>query len=158
MPTTTRITRRELLKTAPAALTLPLWARHSTGAEDEVRPKRVAAIVTEYRHNSHADVILTKILEGWEHDGGPGPKLELAGAYFDQFPDADMARSMCTKHNVPIFDSIESAITLGTDDIAVDGVICIGEHGDYPWNEKGQHLYPRYRFFTENADTFEKHG
>ncbi|MBX3437674.1 MAG: hypothetical protein KF861_09300, partial [Planctomycetaceae bacterium] len=131
------------------------FAAESKGA---VTPKRVAAVVTEYRHNSHADVILTKIMEGWKHDGGPGPKLELAGAYFDQFPDADMAREMCGKHNVPIFDTIEKAITLGGDDIAVDGVISIGEHGKYPYNEKRQHLYPRLRFFNEIADCFEKHG
>lgn len=152
------VTRREALKASCAALTAPLWTQVAGGAEGNIPRKRVAAVVTEYRHNSHADVILTKILEGWKHDGGPGPQLELAGAYFDQFPEADMARDMCGKHNVPIFDTIEKAITLGGDDIAVDGVISIGEHGDYPWNEKGQHLYPRYRFFTEIADTFEKFG
>ncbi len=27
------------------------------------------AVVTVYGHNSHADVLLTKILEGWHHDG-----------------------------------------------------------------------------------------
>src|SRR5687767_14894044 len=33
----------------------------------------VAGIVTEYRENSHADVILGKILEGFAQDGGAGP-------------------------------------------------------------------------------------
>ena len=151
-------TRRELLKTLPVGLLLPSLGRLSAAAEEDIAPKRVAAIVTHYTHNSHADVILTKILEGWKHDGGPGPKLELVSMYLDQFPDGDMARPMSEKHDVPIFDTIADAITLGGDGIAVDGVLSIGEHGNYPHNEKGQHLYPRLRFFTEIADTFEQHG
>ena len=40
-------------------------------------PKKVAAIVTEYRKWSHADVIVGKILEGYHHDGKDGPTCEL---------------------------------------------------------------------------------
>ncbi len=120
--------------------------------------KPVAACITIYQPNSHADVILTKILEGWKHDGGPGPALKLAGLYVDQFPKNDLARKMAEKHGVPIFDTIRDAITLGTKNIQVDGVLSIAEHGEYPWNEKGQHLYPRRRFLTEIADTFEACG
>jgi hypothetical protein len=113
--------------------------------------------VTVYRKGSHADVLVGKILEGWEQDGGPGPRLRLASMYVDQFPQDDMARSMSGKYNVPIAKSIEEAITLGRDEVAVDGVLSIGEHGDYPRNPKGQHLYPRRRFFEAIANTFEKH-
>ena len=153
------LSRRSLLKTLPAGLILPSLGGAASAADDQtIKTKRVAAVVTHYTHNSHADVILTKILEGWKHDGGPGPKLELVSMYLDQFPDGDMARPMSKKHGVPIFDTIPDAITLGTESIPVDGVISIGEHGDYPWNEKGQHLYPRYRFFSQIADTFEQYG
>lgn len=147
--------------TTVAAATLPLpsgklWADAPGGKP--VEPRTVAAVITEYRHNSHADVLLTKILEGWKHDGGPGPALKLVSLYADQFPAQDMARSMSKKHGFPIHDTIEKAITLGGNRVAVDGVISIGEHGDYPWNKLEQHLYPRRRFFEAITNTFEKYG
>ena len=37
----------------------------------------MATAVTVYRHNSHADVILSKILTGWKQNGGPGPAFTL---------------------------------------------------------------------------------
>jgi hypothetical protein len=40
-------------------------------------PKRVAALVTEYRRWSHADVIVGKILEGYGHDGKEFPGMRL---------------------------------------------------------------------------------
>ena len=121
-----------------------------------VAPKSVAAVVTHYIPGSHADVLVGKILEGWKYDGGPRPALKLAALYVDQFHDKDVARSMCKKHKVPIFDTIAKALTLGGDSLAVDGVISIGEHGEYPWNDLKQHLYPRRRFFSEIADIMEK--
>jgi hypothetical protein len=36
----------------------------------------------------------------------------------------------------------------------VDGVVIVGEHGDYPRNAKGQTEYPRYRFFQEVVQVF----
>jgi hypothetical protein len=37
-------------------------------------------------------------------------------------------------------------------------VVIIGEHGDYPRNEKGQTLYPRYKWFKEIVNVFEDSG
>src|SRR5207245_8489001 len=116
--------------------------------------KRVAAIVTEYRLHSHADVIVGKILEGFNHDGGPGPDMKLASMYVDQFPDSDMSRDLAKKHSFKIYDTIDGALRLGGKQLGVDGVLCIGEHGKYPRNEKGQMLYPRRRLFEAVTDTF----
>jgi hypothetical protein len=118
----------------------------------------VAAVITKYDRGLHADVLITRILEGWKCDGGPGPALALKAMYLDQSAEGDLGRRMAAKHGVPIVPTIEEAITLGTGRVAVDGVLSIGEHGNYPWNEKGQHLYPRRRFFEAIARTFERCG
>ncbi|WP_417389645.1 hypothetical protein [Gimesia sp.] len=120
--------------------------------------KSLAAVVSIYEPKTHADVLIGKILEGWKQDGATGPALKLSSLYVDQFTDLDLSRKMAAKYNVPIFDSIEKAVTVGTDRISIDGVISIGEHGDYPLNAKGQQLYPRRRFFKEITDTFQKYN
>ncbi len=155
-----QVTRRQVLRSMGAA-TLAALMPGCTAREYRSAPggpkKRVAAVITEYQKIVHADVIVGKILEGWRQDGGPGPQLEIASMYVDQFPPTDISRSLGAKHNVPIFDTIEGAVTVGTKGIPVDGVLSIGEHGEYPFNEKGQHLYPRRRFFSEIVETFRKY-
>ena len=118
--------------------------------------KSVAGIVTVYHKNSHADVLIGKILDGWKQDGGVGPALRLAALYVEQFPADELSRALSEKHGFPICRTIDETLTLGGKQVAVDGVISIGEHGDYPWNEKEQHLYPRRRFFKEITDVFER--
>lgn len=120
-------------------------------------PKRVAAIITEYRRHSHADLIVGKILEGYHHDRQSFPNLRLVSMFVDQFPERDTSRALAKQHNVPIYDTIEAAVTLGRREIAVDGVLCIGEHGQYPRNARGQIQYPRRRFFQAVTDAFAKH-
>lgn len=118
--------------------------------------KKVAALVTEYRKWSHADVIVGKILDGPNYDGKNLPELRVVSMFVDQFPKVDMARDLAKKHGFQIRDSIEEALLLGGESLAVDGVLSIGEHGDYPDNDKGQKLYPRRRFFEETCKVFEK--
>jgi hypothetical protein len=66
----------------------------------------------------------------------------------DQFAENDLSRKIAAEHGVPIYGSIVKALTLGGRDLAVDGVLLIGEHGDYAWNEREQQLYPR-KYFME---------
>ena len=119
-------------------------------------PKRVAAIVTEYRKWSHADVILRNLLDGYPD--GTKPDLQLVSLYIDQVPKTDMSRDLAKEYGFRITDTIADALLLGGKTLAVDGVLSIGEHGQYPDNEKGQKLYPRRRFFEEICKVFEQTG
>ena len=57
-----------------------------------------------------------------------------------------------------MYPTIAEALRCGGSKLAVDGVLIIGEHGDYPRNEKGQILYPRYEFFRQAVEVFETDG
>ena len=120
---------------------------------------RVAAIVTEYRPRSHADVLVTKLLEGYTLFWTPvRPRVEVVSLYTDQVTENDISREIAGRHGVPIYPTIREALTCGGSDVAVDGVVLVGEHGTYPHNEKGQRLYPRRRFFEETAAVFRETG
>lgn len=117
--------------------------------------KKIATVITEYRHNSHADVIVGRLLNGYEYEGERRqPRVQVISMYTDQVPANDMSRAMAAKHNVPIVKTVREAVAME----GVEGVVLIGEHGNYPNNEKGQKLYPRYELFKQVADTFRETG
>ena len=149
------LTRRSFLLSAStmAAMTaLPVRAA-------ERARKKIALIGTEVRRLSHAQHFVDRFLLGYAWNGGwRRPEVDLVSLYIDQFPQGDLARATAQRHGVPIHRSIAEALTLGTAKLAVDGVVIIGEHGDYPRNERGQKLYPRYKFFKEVMAVFESSG
>ncbi len=127
---------------------------------------RLAVITTVYRTNSHSDVMVSRWLEplptdrafGWPSEGNNAPRTEIASLYIAQFPDIDTGRAIAHKHGVPIFETVRDALTLGGDSLAVDGVLLIGEHGDYPHNELFQLMYPRRELFDEIVAVFAESG
>lgn len=149
-------TRRRFLQTSFGIGGLALWHPYSFGGDDKPREKiPVAAVVTEYRKNSHADVIVGKVLEGWEQDGGPGPDLKLASLFVDLHPDGDLSEPLAKKHGFLLAKTIEEALTLGTGSLAVGGVLVIAEHGKYPVvPETQQVMYPKRRFFDDVIKVF----
>jgi len=139
--------RRKFLITAA----LPLAAA--------AEPKRIAAIITEYRSGSHADVVIGKYLEGYRQDEkAPYPRSKIVSMFTEQVPKGDMSRERAKKFGVPVFRTVAEALTLGGDKLAVDGVILIGEHGAYPVNDKEQTLYPRFEMFLKITDVFRQSG
>lgn len=144
-----RTTRRQLLLGLGGALVAP----------SQTEKPRVAAIVTEFRHRSHADVICTRILDGYYPNGiRREPRTRIVSMYTDQVPPDDMSRGFAHRNRYKIFPTIEEALTMGGDRLAVDAVLLIGEHGDYPTNDRGQKLYPRHRLLAEIVKVFRKTG
>lgn len=152
--------RRRFLRTSIGSIGLTLGnvsLSRALVADDKPREKLpIAGVITVYHHNSHADVIVGKVLEGWLQDGGLGPDLKLMSLYVDQVGDGDLSVPLSKKHGFRIAKTIREALTMGTDSLAVAGVLSIGEHGSYPSVPlTEQIMFPRRRFFDEIVATFK---
>ena len=123
------------------------------------RPK-LAGITTVYRKHSHTQHIIDRYLEGYGWNGTHHhPEMDLISLYVDQVPADDLSRDREKRFpSMKIYPTIAEALTMGTGKLAVDGVVVVGEHGDYPKTPKGQVQYPRYRFFEEIVKVFRDSG
>ncbi|HVW84946.1 MAG TPA: hypothetical protein VHB50_09705 [Bryobacteraceae bacterium] len=124
-------------------------------ADSAFRPK-LAAVVTVYRKYSHAQHIVDRFLEGYGWNGAHHhPPMDLVALYVDQHPKEDLTPDRAARFpQMKVYPSIPEALTRGGGKLAVDGVILVGEHGEYKRNEKGQTLYPRYEFFQQIVEVF----
>jgi len=123
--------------------------------------KKIAAVVTMYtddrRLKSHAAVIVGRMLNGYQPNGvRQEPRTTIVSMYTDQVPPNDLSRGLAAEHGFKIFPTVSGALTLGGDALAVDGVLFVGEHGDYPTNDVGQKLYPRFELFQQIVDVFRR--
>src|SRR5215813_10828629 len=123
------------------------------------RPK-IAAVATTYFKYSHAQHIVDRFLDGYGWNGAHHyPSMDLVSLYVDQAGTTDLSREREKRHpSMKIYPSIAEALTLGGTQLAVDGVVLVGEHGKYPRNEKGQTKYPRYEFFQEIVKVYRASG
>jgi hypothetical protein len=121
--------------------------------------RKIAAIVTVYHHNSHADLIVSRLLQTDTLDGkGKDSPLKLMSLYADQKPEKDISRLLAASHRFRVSETIEDALTLGTGRLAVDGVLLIAEHGEYPKSPVGNTQYPKRRFWEETLKVFRASG
>jgi hypothetical protein len=74
--------------------------------------------------------------------------------FTDQVPESDTSRKWAREYNFRISDTVADALTLGTGELAVDGVLLVAEHGKYPVSETGQTQYPKRRLFDEIVKVF----
>lgn len=125
----------------------------------EQRPK-IACISTIFHKYSHTQHFVDRFLEGYGwHGRHHRPPMDLVSLYVDQVGEDDLSRDRAQRFpQMRIYPTVADALTLGTDTLAVDGVLLIGEHGKYATNEKGQRLYPRYELFKQIVAVYRMAG
>lgn len=131
--------------------------------------KKIAAIVTTWFPGSHADLIAGKFIAGFPTvDGLQEPHVDFVSLYMDQVHPDDVGLELARRHGVDVFPSIRSALTLTPPsaghwptapgwrdgELAVDGVLIVAEHGDYPIDELERRHYPRRHFFEQVCAVF----
>jgi hypothetical protein len=122
-------------------------------------PRRIAVVTTVYRYLSHAQHMADRFLVGYPLNGSwHKPDMKIVSLYVDQKPEGDLSAARAKEFGFQVYPTIAEALRCGGSKLAVDGVLIIGEHGDYPVNEKGQILYPRYEFFEQCVKVFEQDG
>jgi hypothetical protein len=121
---------------------------------------RLAGVTTRFFKYSHTQHIIDRFLDGYGWNGTHHrPEMDLVSLYVDQVGDNDLSRERAARHpSMKLCPTIAEALTLGGDKLAVDGVVLVGEHGNYPRNEKGQTKYPRYEFFQQIVEVYRKSG
>ncbi len=141
------MTRRSYI----ASLSWAALAQAQTRAA--VARPRIACILNTYFPNSHADVFVSRLLDGYRLNGAwHAPRLQPVSFYVDQFPFNDMARDQAAEYGIRICPTVTEAIA------GVDAIAVVGEHGDYPRTKLGNFSYPRKRYFDEIAGVFERQG
>jgi hypothetical protein len=162
------LTRRTFLASSLAAGTMRFNSaylhaidtpRSRPPKRDKPAVKRIAVLTSVYRYLSHSYHIAGRFLDGYlKGDEHHFPEFGVASCYVEQVGKNDLSRDLAKQHNFRVSDTIEDALTLGTGKLAVDGVLLICEHGDYPYNARGQKLYPRHDYFKQVVAVFEKSG
>src|SRR5947209_1744382 len=119
------LTRRRFLESAAVA---PV-----AFAQTRSDPKRIAVVTTVYKYLSHAQHIADRFLVGYPINGGwHRPNMKVVSLYVDQKPKDDLSGQRASEFGFRVYPTIAEALRVGGDKLAVDAVLIIGEHGEYP--------------------------
>lgn len=157
------LNRREFLGATTAAGLMSLAGRQTLAQQSQptkptAKPLRIAAINSVYWLRSHAYHICGRMMHGYTWDGvHHQPNVQLVRMYNHQQPANDIGPLICRQNGVELCDSVAAALG-GPNGLDVDAVLIIIEHGDYPLNDRGQVLYPRYEMFEQVVEVYKKSG
>lgn len=150
---------------AAGILTAPLFAPSlGLAAETKLQPsgerrKRLAVVTTLWTYGTHAWHMAERFLVGYPKQGKwHRPPFDVVAAYVDQRPKGDLSAGRAAEFGFKVYPTVAEALRVGGDKLGVDAVLLIGEHGEYPINEFGQKLYPRYELFKQIADVYRADG
>jgi hypothetical protein len=121
---------------------------------------RLAVVGTEYRKYSHLQNILDRFLEGYGWGGTyRHPPMDVVSLYVDQRVPNDISQARLDRYSMmKMYPTIAEALTLGTGILAVDGVVVVGEHGQYPPSPDGIPMHPHWEFFEQITRVFRDSG
>lgn len=151
----TLFTRRGILRTAG------LLGLSGVGRAfgEERRVLNVVGLATTYHHNSHADMFLSRMMQGYHLDWTPDyPAMRLGAIYVEQQHPKDIGRGLASQCGVALAGSIEGAMDRARMEGKVDGVFFIAEHGEYPVSNTGQFMYPKREWFGRLLKWMESRG
>lgn len=130
----------------------------STSSDQDNLPT-VAFVCNAYWNASHADVIGTKLFVGIPTDDGMvQPSIKIVSMYIAQIGVKDTGARIAAMNGAVLYPTIADALTLGGDKLAVDGVIYVGEHGEYHYNRLGEKMYPRLNTLEQIFRVFDASG
>lgn len=162
LPRDLRYSRRKFLATT-AALTMGggLPQRSSAASTPPARTGRtpVAVLGSVYRPLSYLYHLAGRFLHGYPRDGVlhiPSPYIR--SLWVEQSPENDLAREICRQFDAQLARTAHDALVNTNGELIVDGVLIVFEHGNYPRNEYGQILYPRFEIFKQVVDLFRETG
>jgi hypothetical protein len=123
------------------------------------RPQ-LAAVVTAYRKYLHPQHVVDRFLDGYGWGGTyHRPQMDVVALYVDQRGEGDVFEDRLDRHpSLKLYPTIAEAVTRGTSKLAVDGVVVVGEHGEYPPSPTGIPMRPHYQFFEAITQVYRDSG
>ena len=123
------------------------------------RPQ-LAAVVTAYRKYLHPQHVVDRFLDGYGWGGTyHHPEMDVVSLYVDQRGEGDVFEDRLDRHpSLKLYPTIAEAVTRGSSKLAVDGVVVVGEHGEYPLSPTGIMMHPHFEFFEQITKVFRDSG
>src|SRR5205823_7827811 len=103
------LTRRGMLETSGRAALAGIAA--GTVAHAAERRPRIACVVTYWAApGSHADWIITKLLDGYWWKGAHTPsRVDVVSVYIHQLQESPLGQKVCKSKGIPIFNTVSDA-------------------------------------------------